>query len=216
MTTRSKLLLSGGIGLVAAVILAALTFPLWRPLFVDDVVNESFPEISESEDMQDESQALPADDQQAASEEVTEEDPEMAETELEETPAPDQEVPADQQAMPEVDEPVVFASGEFIEIDAVHGAQGSATIYELPDGSRVLRFENFNATNGPDLHVILANHADPRSSAEVGEDYADLGMLKGNVGDQNYDIPPDLDLSQYQSVVIYCVPFHVVFSTATL
>jgi hypothetical protein len=50
----------------------------------------------------------------------------------------------------------------------------------------------------------------------VGSDYIDLGFLKGNIGDQNYDLPAGVDLSQYNSVVIYCLPFHVVFSTATL
>jgi hypothetical protein len=51
---------------------------------------------------------------------------------------------------------------------------------------------------------------------EVGEDQVELGQLKGNVGNQNYEIPAEIDLSLYQSVVIYCLPFQVVFSTATL
>ncbi len=54
------------------------------------------------------------------------------------------------------------------------------------------------------------------SRAEVGSDYVDLGSLKGNMGNQNYEIPTDLDLSDYQGVVIYCMPFHVVFATASL
>jgi hypothetical protein len=66
------------------------------------------------------------------------------------------------------------------------------------------------------LHVILTKHPAPASRSDVGEDYIDLGSLKGNQGNQNYEIPVGTDLSQYQSVVIYCVPFHVVFATATL
>ncbi|MEM7336152.1 MAG: DM13 domain-containing protein, partial [Chloroflexota bacterium] len=56
----------------------------------------------------------------------------------------------------------------------------------------------------------------PLTRDEVGTDYIDLGSLKGNMGNQNYEIPADVDLSQFQSIVIYCQPFHVVFSTATL
>jgi hypothetical protein len=46
--------------------------------------------------------------------------------------------------------------------------------------------------------------------------YLDLGSLKGNLGNQNYDIPAGTDINQFKSVVIYCLPFHVVFSTADL
>jgi hypothetical protein len=46
--------------------------------------------------------------------------------------------------------------------------------------------------------------------------YLDLGSLKGNIGNQNYEIPAGTDISEYQSVVIYCLPFHVIFSTATI
>jgi hypothetical protein len=70
--------------------------------------------------------------------------------------------------------------------------------------------------NGPDLHVLLANHPAPADRAEGMASYLDLGSLKGNVGSQNYEIPASADISQFQSVVIYCEPFHVVFSTATL
>jgi hypothetical protein len=125
-------------------------------------------------------------------------------------------VPEADQAMPEMTDPVIVSSGSFIRIDAIHGAEGTATIYQLPDGARVLRFEDFHSTNGPDLHVILSADPDPRTHDALGENYLELGRLKGNVGNQNYDIPTEVDLSLYQSVVIYCVPFQVVFSTATL
>jgi hypothetical protein len=119
--------------------------------------------------------------------------------------------------MPETaGEPVVISQGQFAGTDSVHQGAGQATIYQLPEGNHVLRFENFNVTNGPDLHVILVKHPNPANSNDVGDDYIDLGSLKGNVGNQNYDIPAGVDLSLYQSVVIYCVPFHVVFATAPL
>jgi hypothetical protein len=125
-------------------------------------------------------------------------------------------VPLAEQAMPPdmPDEPTVLLMGSFIDIDPIHGAEGSATIYALPNGDRVLRFEDFRSKNGPDLHVYLSTEAPTSTFAGLGEGEVHLGALKGNVGNQNYDLPADVDLSQYRSVVIYCVPFRVVFSTA--
>ena len=107
------------------------------------------------------------------------------------------------------------SQGQFAGADAFHQGSGSAAIYQQGD-QRVLRLEEFSVTNGPDLHVILTKHPSPTGRDDVGEDYIDLGPLKGNMGNQNYEIPAGVDLSEYQSVVIYCVPFHVVFATATL
>ena len=72
-------------------------------------------------------------------------------------------------------------------------------------------------TNGPELHVILSPNPAPESRDDVHQPgYLDLGSLKGNVGNQNYEIPADVDVSALSSVVIYCSPFHVVFSIAPL
>ena len=70
----------------------------------------------------------------------------------------------------------------------------------------------------PDLRVLLAASRAPRTREEVelGNLEIELGHLKGNIGNQNYEIPPEVDLSLYNSVVIYCQEFHVVFSTATI
>jgi hypothetical protein len=115
------------------------------------------------------------------------------------------------------DAPVALSTGSFTEVDDIHKGSGTATIYTLLDGKRVLRFEDFQVTNGPDLFVYLSAHAQPRSAGELhGEGDFDLGRLKGNVGSQNYELPADLDLSKFKSVVIYCKQFSVVFSTATL
>ena len=113
--------------------------------------------------------------------------------------------------------PAKIKSGEFRDADGFHKGSGEATIYRSPDGSRLLRLENFSVTNGPNLHVILTPHSGPDSSGEVkSPGYVDLGRLKGNKGDQNYPIPDDVDVDSQMSVVIYCVPFSVVFSVATL
>ena len=112
---------------------------------------------------------------------------------------------------------VKLKEGQFEDQDRVHKGSGTATIYRGPDGSYLLRLENFDVTNGPDLHVILTPKRDPDSHGDVNTSgSADLGKLKGNRGNQNYPIPADVDVAAQGSVVIYCVPFQVIFSVATL
>ena len=124
------------------------------------------------------------------------------------------------EAMPEMMESGVATkvkSGNFRDADSFHRGSGLATIYRGPDGVHLLRLDSFSVTNGPELHVMLSPHADPtRGSEGKTSGYADLGILKGNKGDQNYEIPDSVDVSVQQSVVIYCKPFSVVFSVATL
>jgi hypothetical protein len=98
-----------------------------------------------------------------------------------------------------------------------HASAGDVLIYQLADGSRILRLQDFSVDNGPDLFVYLVP-VDPvpnTTGSEIAGAY-NLSPLKGNIGDQNYDIPADLDLSQYKSVVIWCKAFAVPFSAAPL
>ena len=108
---------------------------------------------------------------------------------------------------------VSLASGDFRHADRFHKGSGTATIYRLEDDSHVLRLENLNVTNGPDLRVLLM--VDPEGG-DKSQGYIELGKLKGNIGNQNYEIPADVDPLEYNAVMIYCKPFHVVFSTAPL
>lgn len=112
--------------------------------------------------------------------------------------------------------PVVttVAIGQFI--DRSHPTRGTASV--LTDGTdqRFLRFEDFETDNGPDLDVYLVP-ASADSHAEVfDDDFVDLGTLKGNVGAQNYEIPPEVDLDRYSTVVIWCTRFAVAFGAADL
>jgi hypothetical protein len=95
-------------------------------------------------------------------------------------------------------------------------AEGNVTIYRLEDGKQVLRLEDFKTTNGPDLFVVLSAHADPDKADVKSADYTQLAALKGNQGNQNYELPADIDLGKYQSVVIWCRTFNIVFGYATL
>ncbi len=110
---------------------------------------------------------------------------------------------------------VVLARGTFTGADSFHKSEGTATVYRVAQDI-VLRFEPFEVTNGPDLHVILTKHPAPRPRAEVMADYVEVGKLKGNIGSQNYVLLSSAGLDEYRAVVIYCQPFHVVFATASL
>lgn len=106
-------------------------------------------------------------------------------------------------------------SGSFHSI--VHPTQGTATIYRAVDGSRVLRFTNFSTSNGPDVHVYMVAASDASDAASVlHAGFIDLGPIKGNVGDQNYTLGPDVDLSKYRAVSVWCKRFSVNFGTAPL
>jgi len=98
-----------------------------------------------------------------------------------------------------------------------HPTSGRATIYEASGGMRRLSLSDFKTSNGPDVHVVLARADDPALDQEVLKtdlDHVELGSLKGNQGDQNYDIPASVDLKKYNAVVIYCERFHAVFGMA--
>ena len=101
-------------------------------------------------------------------------------------------------------------TGEFIGVnDGIHNAEGLAKVIRLDDASMILRFENFRATNGPDLYVYLATD-------NSASDFVDLGRLKGNIGNQNYEIPEGTDLSKHDTVLIWCKAFSVLFGSAKL
>jgi hypothetical protein len=99
----------------------------------------------------------------------------------------------------------------------LHPTFGNATIYRLADGTRILRFTNFKTSNGPDVHVYMVAAGDAKDNATVlRAGFIDLGTIKGNVGDQNYTLRPDVDLSKYRAVSIWCKRFSVNFGAAPL
>jgi len=108
-------------------------------------------------------------------------------------------------------ENVQLSSGQFESL--AHGGSGTAAIVELADGSRVLTFDDLETDNGPDLRVYLV--AGEVTGGSVG-DFVDLGGLKGNRGDQQYEIPPGVDVSRYATVAIWCRAFGVGFARADL
>ncbi len=108
--------------------------------------------------------------------------------------------------------PVVLSSGSFV--SGEHTTTGTALVVALPDGSLVVRFEDLDTSNGPDLRVVLST--DAASDSFQYEGRKTLEELKGNIGDQNYSLGADVDLTQYRSVVIWCERFSVAFGAAAI
>ncbi len=190
---RNKPLLAG-IGVVLAAFVGWLAFGFFgiQAAFIDDVVDEDGPVFTATAAEQ---------DAVAATDEFQD-----AMAEAEENPTAADEGTDD--AMPDTEpaEILTLFSGDFSG-ESRYDITGDALV--LNDGSeqRFLRFENFESDNGPDLKVYLR--------ADNG-DFVSLGDLKGNIGDQNYEIPVDVDLTVFSTVEIWCERFGVGFGGAPL
>jgi hypothetical protein len=113
------------------------------------------------------------------------------------------------------DSATVLVSGNFHGV--AHETKGIATIYELPGGQKILRFGEFETSNGPDVQVYLVAAEDANDSETVTKaGFIHIGALKGNIGDQNYELPSDVDLNKYKAVTVWCRRFGVNFGTAPL
>jgi hypothetical protein len=124
-------------------------------------------------------------------------------------------VPATSAMAAEATAPAALAAGQFHSVS--HETKGTATIHDLGGGHRVLRLTDFATSNGPDVRVYLVAAADAKDNETVTKaGFVELGKLKGNEGDQNYDVPADLDLTKYRAVTIWCRRFGVNFATAPL
>jgi hypothetical protein len=111
--------------------------------------------------------------------------------------------------------PASILAGQFHSV--AHESKGTASVHNLGGGRRVLRLTDFATSNGPDVRVYLVAARDASDNATVTKaGYIELGKLKGNQGDQNYEIPAGADLTKYRAVTIWCRRFSVNFATAPL
>jgi len=127
------------------------------------------------------------------------------------------------ESLPEADDtqataasaPKTLSKGSFHGV--AHEAKGNAEIIELSDGKKILRFTDFAVSNGPDVVVYLSSVNDANDNDTIkNSDFILVSELKGNIGDQNYKLSPDIDLSKYNSAVIWCRRFGVNFAVAPL
>jgi len=102
-------------------------------------------------------------------------------------------------------------TGSFTGADEFHFGRGTARLIETAPGTFTVRLEDFAVRNGPDLFVYLSPSADGYVEGSV-----ELGRLKADTGNQNYEVPAGADVSAARSVVIWCKQFAVVFATAPL
>ena len=207
---------------VGVLLVGVIAFVLWwfqpQALLFDRAVDEEFPTVA----------VAPEPDPAPAEAEAEEQDaPELGQADApargdEELEVPEAVDDAENEGTSEedleTDEPTgprVLSSGGFASRNR-YTVTGGATVYELEDGSRTLRLEPFESSNGPDLYVYLtaADHAD--NDDALAADFLDLGDLRGNIGNQNYAIPDDVELDGYDTVVIWCERFSVSFGAADL
>jgi hypothetical protein len=110
--------------------------------------------------------------------------------------------------------PVEVARGEFVSRD--HGTSGVARVLELGPGQRIVRLEGLDTDNGPDLYLYLTTNPAAGDEGAFDDEFVNLGRLKGNQGDQNYELPAGTDLGRLATVVIWCDRFNSAFGAADL
>lgn len=192
---------------------AIVNWWLLSPFFIDDVVDDEFSTSISAQaaevDTPSEAPADPVtvDDGTTSDAEATTE----ADAATDDATAADADPAPAAEAAP--DTPVLLGAGSFVGLTG-HSGSGDAGIFRNPDGSFVLRFENFETDNGPDLDVYLVPGAD---QTEPGEGSIDLGALRGNIGDQTYELPPGTELPPGPyTALVWCEAFSVEFTAATV
>ncbi|MFD5831476.1 DM13 domain-containing protein [Lentzea sp. NPDC060358] len=116
--------------------------------------------------------------------------------------------------VPVVETPKEVAAGEWRSLE--HATTGKASLIRLPGGGHSVQFAGLNTSDGPDLYVYLSPHASSSPEKTFGDRFTSLGKLKGNRGDQVYEIPSGVDVSSIRSVVIWCQRFSAGFAVAPL
>lgn len=199
-----------GMGLILVIL--TFTYPTWRPRPNFETAEAIFPELDET--LRPAFDALPS-DVQAIYIALRRENVRIAQALATARLRPSERLIED---LPNVSNAAVVARGSFAPVVLpstetrrqlppyqflYDEALGDITVYRYPDERKLLRIENLSLLNGPDLRVYLVTIADPLNLEELGNDYIDLGALRANSGNQNYDIPRELNIRTFASVVIF-------------
>jgi hypothetical protein len=202
--------------IIIGIIIAAVAIPLGiytaLPLFINTEINEPLPTVSNGNNDMAAMQQF-KDFMEMTEEERIEKGQQMSNEERDmimKAAAQTNGTTVNEEMTTIGEETSTAYAGTFVGVnDGIHNAEGQAKVIKLGDGSNFLRLEDFRSTNGPDLYVYL-------STDKGNSDFVNLGRLKGNVGDQNYKIPEGTDLSKYDTALIWCQAFSVLFGSADL
>ncbi|MGC2429452.1 MAG: DM13 domain-containing protein [Nitrososphaeraceae archaeon] len=200
MNTRTKII----IGIMTAIIVITFAIYTISPLLINTVINEPLPPSSVSSDFQ-RFMNMTEDERIEAANNMTQKQKEIIMT----VAAKDNDTVSENLSVATMSASSnEILIGNFVGAgDGFHNAEGVAKIIQLADGTDILRLENFKATNGPDLYVYL-------STDKTNADIVNLGRLKGNIGNQNYLIPAGTDITKYNTALIWCRAFSVIFGSA--
>ena len=196
--------------IIIGIIIAAIVIPIGiytiSPLFINTEINEPLPPLlsSESSIGFEKFMTMKEDEKINAAKKMTKKEKDMIMR-----TAAEQNTTIDETMTMNINQSTPNTTGligNFIGVgDGIHKAEGLAKILTLSNGSQILRLEDFRSTNGPDVHLYL-------STDKQASDFIDLGRLKANIGNQNYQIPLDKDFNKYKYVLIWYQPFSVLFS----
>jgi hypothetical protein len=105
--------------------------------------------------------------------------------------------------------PAALASARLLGTARMHDVdkdgEGTAKLYELPNGNRMIRLEDFFVSINSDLELRLSESPDPKTTDDaVKAPFKLVSELKATVGNMNYEVPNDIDVSRYKSIVIWC------------
>jgi Electron transfer DM13 len=203
--------------IITSIIVAAIAIPIGiytiSPLFINTEINEPLPPLSsESALIFEKFMAMTEDEKINAAKNMTVEKKNMIMkmAAKQNTTINENRTTIRNISQNTVEENKNLLVGDFMGVnDGIHNAEGYAKILTLSDGSQILRLEDFRSTNGPDVHLYL-------STDKQASNFIDLGRLKANNGDQNYQISIDTDFNKYKYVLIWCQPFSVLFGSAQL
>ena len=189
-------------GIIVVIVIAIGTYTI-SPLFINITIDEPLPHTSQNIGFE-EFMKLSEDERATIGKDMTQEEKDN----IMRVFAQENVTVKDEITMPE--NQTNMLAGNLIDAgDGFHMASGQVKVLQIPDGTQVLRFENLDVTNGPDLYVYLATDT-------TSKDFVSLGRLKGNMGNQNYPIPENTDFEKYNTVLIWCQAFSTLFGSSKL
>ena len=191
----------GGIIAVIAIVIATYTI---SPLFINTTIDEPLPDTRTNISFE-EFMKLSEDERATIGKNMTQEEKDNIMGVF----AQENATINDEMTIPENQTNNVLGGNLIDAGDGFHMASGQVKVLQIPDGTQILRFENLDVTNGPDLYVYLATDT-------TAKDFISLGRLKGNMGNQNYPIPENTDFEKYNTVLIWCQAFSTLFGSSKL